>query len=513
MSRNIFISYRRADSEGLAGRIYDRLAERFGGDRVFLDVTNISVGEDFVDAIGQAISSCQVVLVIIGPRWASITDEMGRKRLEDPNDFVRLEVLSALERDVRVVPVLVHGAEMPSAEDLPSELESITRRNAFDIRHRHFDTDVNSLVDQLAESLDDGEGISQVGHLLKTRQIPVWGWILVAAAIIAFGFGIFWWQRQSENARQVEVSALETKSAAASLTAEMDLPTDTPEPPTATATIAPSTTSLPPTNTNTPSITPTPTITFTPTKTPYPTEALDALGVTMVLVPGGPFTLGTDGYDPWDIVAQPAQEITLPAYYIDKFEVSNDQYARCVEANQCDIPTNLRSRQRGSYFNDPQFADYPVIYVSWSNASAYCSWRGGRLPSEAEWEKAARSDDERPYPWGEDQPTCQAANFWPTGPCEGDTLPVNSKPNGASPYGAYNMSGNVAEWVHAWFSAYPGGDPTASQDYGKSYRVIRGGTFFDSANFIRSTVRKGLNPDDVQSFVGFRCVVDLANIP
>ena len=94
MGRNIFISYRRADSEGLAGRIYDRLVEHFGEDRVFLDVTNISVGEDFVDALGQAISSCEVVLVIIGPQWANITDEMGRKRLEDPHDFVRLEVLS-----------------------------------------------------------------------------------------------------------------------------------------------------------------------------------------------------------------------------------------------------------------------------------------------------------------------------------------------------------------------------------------------------------------------------------
>ena len=117
MERNIFISYRRADSEGYAGRIYDRLAERFGSDRVFLDVTDIGVGEDFVDAIHQAISCCQVLLVLIGPRWSSIVNETGKKRLYDPNDFVRLEVASALENGLRVIPVLVFGAEMPAAED------------------------------------------------------------------------------------------------------------------------------------------------------------------------------------------------------------------------------------------------------------------------------------------------------------------------------------------------------------------------------------------------------------
>lgn len=511
MGRNIFISYRRADSEGLAGRIYDRLTDRFGEERVFLDVTNIGVGEDFVDALGQAISSCEVVLVIIGPRWASITDEMGRKRLEDPHDFVRLEVLSALERDVRVVPVLVHGAEMPGAEDLPPELEPLTRRNAVDIRHRQFDTDVSSLVNQLATYIGNGDDSGPVG-IWRARQMPIWGWFLALFAVIAVGMGIFFWQRQAEAARQLEVAALETQTAVA-LTAERELLTDTPELPTATATLPPSATPVPPTITNTPSITPSPTITSTPTKTPYPTEVLDALGVTMVLVPAGPFTMGTDRNDPWDIVAQPAQKIELPAYYIDKYEVSNEQYARCVDAGSCNAPTVFGSKLRGSYYGDPQFDDYPVIYVSWNSASAYCSWRGGRLPSEAEWEKAARSDDQRIYPWGDDQPDCLHANFWPTGPCEGDTLPVNSNPSGASPYGAYNLSGNVAEWVHAWFAPYPGGDPTASQDYGQSFRVIRGGAYFDPTNYIRTTVRKGLGLEAVQSYLGFRCVVDLANIP
>ena len=90
--QNIFISYRRVDTEGYAGRIYDRLAERFGAEQVFMDVTDIGVGEDFADAIGQAISSCRVVIVLMGPRWHTVTDEMGRKRLDDPHDFVHIEV-------------------------------------------------------------------------------------------------------------------------------------------------------------------------------------------------------------------------------------------------------------------------------------------------------------------------------------------------------------------------------------------------------------------------------------
>lgn len=510
MGRNIFISYRRVDSEGYAGRIYDRLSERFGSSRVFLDVTDIGVGEDFANAIEQAISSCQVVLVLIGPRWANIKDEMGHKRLDDPHDFVRMEVLSALELGIQVVPVLVFGAEMPKAEDLPSELEPLTRRNAFDVRHRHFETDVNILIDELAVHLEDSDGIRGVNRIWRSRQIPIWGWFLALVVLIAIGYGTYSWFRQREETRSFELAAFQTETAVV-LTDQYEPPTDTTEPPTFTPTA--SITPVPPTFTQTPSITPTPTITSTPTKTPYPTEVLDALGVTMVLVPEGSFIMGTDGHDPWDIVAQPARDVTLPAYYIDKYEVSNDQYARCVEAGQCNSPTILGSKQRSSYFNNPQYADFPVIYVSWNNASQYCTWRGGRLPSEPEWEKAARGDDSRPYPWGEVTPDCLFANFWPTGACEGDTVSVKSNPAGVSPYGAFNMSGNVAEWVHAWFSAYPGGNPSASKDYGQSNRVIRGGTYFDSTNNIRTTVRKGLGLEAVQSYVGFRCVVDLVDIP
>ena len=127
MDQNIFISYRRGDSEGYAVRIFDRLQDHFGIDRVFMDVTDISVRENFKDAIDQAISSCRVVILIIGPRWESITDEMGRNRLDDPHDFVRVEVQAALDHDVLIVPVLVHRGKMPTSEDLPYDLRALAQ--------------------------------------------------------------------------------------------------------------------------------------------------------------------------------------------------------------------------------------------------------------------------------------------------------------------------------------------------------------------------------------------------
>ena len=135
-------------------------------------------------------------------------------------------------------------------------------------------------------------------------------------------------------------------------------------------------------------------------------------------------------------MARPAVMIGLDMFYIDMYEVSNDQYADCVFESVCNMPFENGSKTRQSYFNNPLYANYPVVYVSWKDANAYCSWRGGRLPLEAEWEKAARGEDAFDYPWGDDPPNCQYANFQPADACAGDTVSVDSLPVGASPYGA-----------------------------------------------------------------------------
>jgi hypothetical protein len=145
-SGRVFISYRRQESSGLAGRLYDRLAARFGDDQVFMDVDTIALGVDFAEVISQAVSSCEVLVAVIGPRWLTATDEDGRRRLDDPDDFVRLEIAAALERDIRVIPILVEGAQMPRRQQLPEALAGLARRNALSVRHESFRADAERLL-------------------------------------------------------------------------------------------------------------------------------------------------------------------------------------------------------------------------------------------------------------------------------------------------------------------------------------------------------------------------------
>src|SRR5215469_10154204 len=142
----IFVSYRRQESSHLAGRLYDRLADRFGEDQVFIDVNTIEPGVDFAEEIFHAVAACTVLLAIIGPNWLTATDERGSRRLDDPDDIVRLEIEAALARGVRVIPILVEGAVMPGRKDLPESLAGLARRNALLIRHDSFRSDAGRLV-------------------------------------------------------------------------------------------------------------------------------------------------------------------------------------------------------------------------------------------------------------------------------------------------------------------------------------------------------------------------------
>ena len=148
----IFISYRREDSPGHAGRIFDRLRSRFGSDVVFMDVAAIEAGVDFVDVLHKAVGSCDALLAVIGPQWLSAT-QGGNRRLDDPRDFVRIEIAGALERNVRVLPVLVEGARVPPVESLPADLQALTRRQAIELRDARWDDDIERLVEGLAKVL------------------------------------------------------------------------------------------------------------------------------------------------------------------------------------------------------------------------------------------------------------------------------------------------------------------------------------------------------------------------
>jgi hypothetical protein len=146
MSGNIFISYRRDDSAGHAGRIADHLERVFGRDRLFMDVDSIPLGKNFVKALSEEVGKCDVLLAIIGPNWLNASDNRGKRRLENPADFVRVEIAAALQRDVPVIPVLLDGAVIPDADQLPDDLKELPVRNGTYIRHASFGGDIEKLI-------------------------------------------------------------------------------------------------------------------------------------------------------------------------------------------------------------------------------------------------------------------------------------------------------------------------------------------------------------------------------
>jgi TIR domain len=183
---SIFINYRREDTAGHAGRLYDALAGRFGDNHVFMDVDAIDPGADFTQVVEQSVGSCDVLLALIGRRWTTTTDREGRRRLDKPNDWVRVEIQTALARpDTRVIPTLVQGAEMPSSDDLPADLHKLADRNAFEIRDSSWRSDVDRLIAELHE-LAGGPRPAVTPQ--PARQRPRWLVpALVAAALLVLG--------------------------------------------------------------------------------------------------------------------------------------------------------------------------------------------------------------------------------------------------------------------------------------------------------------------------------------
>ena len=274
----------------------------------------------------------------------------------------------------------------------------------------------------------------------------------------------------------------------------------------------------------------------TPSIAPEKNTSLDKLGdtkvspednATMVYVPAGQFPMGSQfGL----IDEKPVHLVQLDAFWLDRTEVTNEMYRRCVQAEKCDEPSNLLD------YNNPQYSNYPVVFVSWTNAVTYCSSVNRRLPTEAEWEKAAAwnpvRNEKLVYPWGNEY-DCSKGNFddelqldaslMQDGSvnCDGYTLtaPVGSFPEGASPYGALDMGGNVWEWVHDAFIGVDPFSPNTQNYYAISrfknpmgvpptstgYRGLRGGSWNWTYGYGRSAYRLGIGKDDTYDGVGFRC--------
>ncbi len=253
-------------------------------------------------------------------------------------------------------------------------------------------------------------------------------------------------------------------------------------------------------------------------------------GMTSVYVPEGTFMRGgLDGVA--DINESPAEKVTLRGLWMDKFEVTNGMFLLCVQAGACGLPHYgaqilTKSKTREQYFRNTEFNDFPVVYVGWGDADAYCKWAGRRLPSEAEWEYSARGSfpSLNTFPWGDNQPDGSYANFNFN---VGDTQRIGSYPAGASPFGVLDMAGNVAEWVNDFFdsdyySQHSLQNPTGPIARNNFFaRVVRGGSFGDPWQYVRVSKRSSTlgpdpsQPDGSEKFygisadtIGFRCASD-----
>ncbi len=223
----------------------------------------------------------------------------------------------------------------------------------------------------------------------------------------------------------------------------------------------------------------------------------------MVLVPAGEFMMGS-GQGLSD--EKPPHKVFLDAYFMDAYEITNARFKKCVDAGACKKPFVVK------YYEKPEYAAHPVVYVDWFMADAYCKWRGGRLPTEAEWEKAARGNEKSKFPWG-DMWCENCANWYESGKKDGYsmTAPVGSFKKDKSSYGVYDMTGNVSEWVSDWYdenyykvSPYknPEGPETCK------YKTARGGSWWDAlVKDGRGTHRISNVPSAAMIDLGFRCAV------
>lgn len=336
------------------------------------------------------------------------------------------------------------------------------------------------------------------------KKFPMWivwagGGVIATGLLVIVGLLLFGGRNNNTAPTNIAVAeATQTEPAAEEIVAT-EGPTETQQ---STATAAPTETTVP-TETSTPTLVPTPTLGVG--------SAFIRSGdnAEMVYVPAGSFSMGSTA----SIDEAPVHTVTLDAYWIDKFEVTNAQYKLCVDDGVCTPPDTGGSETRNAYFGELEFGNYPVVFVDWYQADTYCAWTGGRLPTEAEWEKAARGEDERIYPWGNQPPTCDLTNYEiaPSTWCVGDTTRVGNYPDGASPFGALDMAGNLWEWVADWYaenyySNSPEANPTGPLN--GADKVLRGGAWGYYEDGVRSADRGWSAPSEAYRNGGFRCVVD-----
>src|SRR5271165_1844980 len=543
MSGQIFISYRRDDNPAWARSLYDRLTQRFGENQVFRDVDGIPLGKDFLKEIERRVGECDVLIAVIGARWLTSTDQQGGKRLENPKDFVRMEIGTALRRDIRVIPVLVDGVSMPKSTDLPDDLKELVYRNALQIGDTHFDDDCRRLTEAIEEVLEEKaaelapQEKERLEHESRAQPLPV----------TSSG-------KSKEDEPPDEMPKPVYPPAPKPAEPEREKPQ-----PRGTGGKSPSKQLIailaiaavlvvggliylvnrPPPPEPTPgSASPSQAVIATPTQKTLARTALqvatkdhpwvNSLGMKFVPVAGTQVL-----YSVWDTRVQDFETFVKSTDY----DATQGMYSLGKDG----------WKQRGATWKEPGFsqgATYPVVGVSWADAKAFCSWltkkeqAEGRLPpkmvyglpTDEEWSAAVGLKNEvgsTPEeksgklllnPWDIPQkrdkswpPPSGAGNYageeakigdWPSGQpvIEGyndgypRTSPVGSFEANFS--GLYDMGGNVWQWCEDWYNAQ------------SQYRVLRGASWINvNSDSLLASYRNHYSPDNRFGTFGFRCVV------
>jgi formylglycine-generating enzyme required for sulfatase activity len=491
MVDQIFFSYSRKDHK-FVDHLADDLEAR--GIDVWIDRGDIVAGETgWRQQIVEAIKSCSVFFIVLSPNSSASVN-------------VNKELTLAERHNKTIIPIFHQITEIPDsmAYQLAGLQQLHFSTGDYDENFQDLLKALTNLGLTIQESSDDAllpvKRRKPAQSQSALNKIPIWGWVVGVVILLLIigigGYSIF-------GGGTSEPTATPTNPIVA-----LEDPTET--------AIPPSPTEVPPSETpepievlvEEPEDTPvldTPTPTETPSPTPLPALWTDEKGVEMILVPAGSFIMGSNTYED---NSYPAHTRETGQYYIDKYEVTNSSYRKCVQEGACEPPRSTSSKTRANYFESSDYGFYPVIWVTWDDAVTYCEWRGARLPTEAEWEKAARGDDARTYPWGNEVGTeCVEANYWEYNGC-GDTRAIGTT-LGESPFGLFEMAGNVWEWVQDDIIPYPGGQASAISSSDIGNKVIRGGSWNERDETIKTTYRSSSRPNKDADDIGFRCVIDV----
>ena len=537
MTSKLFISYRRGDSAGHAGRVHDRLEREFGSDCLFMDVNSVPLGVNFLKVLAEEIAKCDALLVIIGPGWLDARDDDGHRRLDNPDDFVRIEIETALKRGIPVIPILLEGTRIPKADQLPNSLKELALRNGLDIRHVSFLDDMERLIRGLREvqppqssipaatsysHRDHAEGdvktdrtragaAPETGRRLRSgaRSLAVvWLGLAMGVTVLAWvavnQAGVPWSSQPATAPsggldREAEADPTRAKKA------ERDKDKNG--------------------RTNEHAAQSDPALTLAPgSGNGFRDQLIDGspcpMCPEMVVVPAGRFAMGS----PTGEVGRhdhegPQHDVTIARpIAISKYEVTFAEWDACVADSGCKQNPNDEGWGRGKR---------PVIDVSWDDVTKeYLPWLSSktgktyRLLTEAEWEYAARAGSSTRFHFGNDErDLCTYGNVadltakekykdWSVADCRDghvNTAIVGSFK--ANAFGLHDFHGNVWEWVQDCFKeSYAGApvDGSAATDGNCTNRVVRGGSWIGNPLGVRSGSRFQATPTLRDNWVGLR---------